>query len=147
MRLNLERLKEMDANMTIGGLISKIETKNKEKEEKDTLIRKTVIDHYTGRYLMSKDTNHLFGVSLILYKIDSIKSVGYNTDFEPIFAITGSKIRFSKRDLSKHQVNGETSDTFNYKDLQAFTAISAEKYEEYNDEYKRITSTLNGLIS
>lgn len=146
MRINLASLKDMKPDMTIGELVFNIEKKNKEKEDKDTLIRETVIKHYTGKYIKMYDGDGLFGETIEIYKIDSIKSVGYDTGYNELYGITGTKLRFSKRDLSKYEVNGSTSDSFSYADLQQATMIQYEHYVDYLDEYNKITTTLKNLL-
>jgi hypothetical protein len=146
MRLNLANLKNMKPDMTIGELVNSIEKKNKEQEDKNALIRKTVIDNYTGKYIKIHEENGIFGESLEIYKIDSIKSVGYDTDYNELYGIKGTKISFSKRDLSMYKVKGECSDSFSYANLQQATLIQYENYVEYLDEYNKITTTLKNLI-
>jgi hypothetical protein len=146
MRLNLANLKTMKPDMTIGELVDSIEKKNKEQEEKNVIIRKTVIDHYTGKYIKIHEENGIFGESLEIYKIDSIKSVGYDTDYNELYGITGTKISFSKRDLAKYEIKGDCGNSFSYKDLQQSTLIQYEHYVEYLDEYNKITTTLKNLI-
>ncbi len=146
MRINVESLKNVNPNMTIGEFVLNIENKNKEKEDKDALIRKTVIDHYTGKYIKIYEENGIFGESLKIYKIDLIKSVGYNTDYNELYGITGTKISFSKRDLAKYEIKGECGNSFSYADLQQATIIQYEQYIEYLDQYNTITTTLKQLI-
>lgn len=146
MRINVASLKNVDPNMTIGEFVLNIENKNKEKEDKDALIRKTVIDHYTGKYIKIHDDGGIFGETLDIYKIDSIKSVGYDTDYNELYGITGTKISFSKRDLSMYKIKGECSESFSYVDLQQATLIQYEHYVDYLDEYNKITTTLKNLI-
>lgn len=146
MRLNLASLRDMKSDMTIGELVASIDKKNKEKEDKDALIRQTVISHYTGKYIRIYDSDGLFGPSLEIYKIDSIKSVGYDTDYNELYGITGTKLNFSERDVAMFPVKGECSHSFSYKDLQQATVIQYERYAQYLDEYNKITTTLKKLL-
>lgn len=146
MRLNLASLRDMKPDMTIGELVASIDKKNKEKEDKDAIIRQTVIDHYTGKFIKIYKSDGLFGPSLEIYKIDSINSVGYDTNFIELYGITGTKLNFSKRDVAKYAVKGECSHSFSYKDLQQATVIQYERYVDYLDEYNKITTTLKKLL-
>lgn len=146
MRINLASLRDMQPDMTIGELIASVDKKNKEKEDKDAHIRKIISEHYTGKYIKMYDGTGIFGESLEIYKIDSIKSVGYDTDYNELYGITGTKISFSKRDVAKFDVKGEISNSFSYADLQQATVIQYERYVDYLDEYNKITTTLKKLL-
>lgn len=148
MRLNdLKKLKEMDGNMTIRELVLSIEKKNKEEKDKSELIRKTVIDHYTGKYIVFKDKLNLFGDGFQIIKIRSVKPVGYNTDFEELYGLVGTKLRFSTRDLAKYETSASVSDSFTYSDLQGAKIISKEEYQVYLSHYNDITKKLNELVN
>lgn len=147
MRINLASLKDMKHDMTIGELVTSIEQQNKEKEAKDAIIRQTVIDHYTGKYIKIYDSEGIFGESLEIYKIDSIKSVGYDTDYNELYGITGTKLSFTNRDVAKYNTKGECSHSFSYKNLQQATVIQYERYVDYLDEYNRITTILKKLLN
>ena len=147
MRINLASLKDMKPDMTIGELVTSIEQQNKEKEAKDAIIRQTVIDHYTGKYIKIYDSEGIFGESLEIYKIDSIKSVGYDTDYNELYGITGTKLSFTNRDVAKYNIKGDCSDSFSYKNLQQATVIQYEHYVDYLDEYNRITTILKKILN
>lgn len=147
MRLNLTTLKEMKPDMTISELINDIETKNNEKETNDTLIRKQIIDKYTGKYLKIHEPNGIFGENLDVYKIDSIKSIGYDTDFIELYGITGIKITFSNRDLAMFDIHGECGNSFSYEQLEQGEIIDYIDYNFYISQYNQITNTLKHIMN
>lgn len=147
MRLNLAKLKEMKPDMTIGELIYNIEKKNKEQEAENLLLVETVIEQYTGKYLKIYEPNGVFGENLEIYKIDSIKSIGYDADFNRLFGIIGTKISFSNRDLVMFEIHAECGNSFSYKQLQEGELIEFIDYTFYKIKYTEITNTLKNIIN
>jgi len=145
--INANQLKQFDGSLTVKELIAKLEQENKAKEAKNEETKKKVIEAYSGKFLKVYDPHGLFGESLDIYKIDELKFTSYNTEYEMLYGFNGTKISFSKRDLSMFDISSsECRYHFSEKDLKEATIIGLEEYQTYVEEYERITTSLKNLL-
>ena len=143
----LDYISKYDENLTIAQLRNAIKEEENRTKQKETEEINSVIEDFSNTYLKVIDEHTLFGKTLNIYSLKNYIRSERTTDWDLIYYFEGSKIAFSKRGISKRDLNPERCvDSFDEKELRKMTIISKEEYNMYNWHYGEISKKLTDLI-
>ena len=144
----LEYIAKYDESLTIAQLKKSIELEQLSALKRETEEVNNIIVDFTDVYLKEIDEDSIFGKTLNIYYIKDFVKKERTDRWDLIYYFEGTKISFSKRDVSKRAFNPDLcGDSFNEKELRQMKIITKEEYNKYNWEYEGIIKKLNHLIS
>lgn len=143
----LDKLGEFDDTLTVGELIRKLEAEQKTEKEKEVATIGKVKADFKDVYLKLLDESGLFGRTLEVYHIEEIFGSERTDRWELIYHIKGTKMSFSKGDISNRSFNERaTYDTFSEEELRGMEVITKEQFEDYEFRHNMIVKQLGDLI-
>lgn len=147
MKIRVKDLSKYDSNLTVADVIKCIEDEEKLLEKK---VKKEVEDiksKFENKYFKYTDNEGYFGKSLNVVHFKDFDRRDLNESFKPVYVITGSIICFCERELFIRDIRAGWCDKFfSAEDLQQLIEITEKEYNEYLNEYNRITGELKELI-
>lgn len=140
-------LSQYDEKYTIAQLKKAIEADEISAKQKETEEIERVKKEFSNTYLKQKVNCTLFGETLKVYHLKEYVRSERTTDWELIYYFEGTKMSFSKRDISKRDFNTDRVDNhLSEKDLKEMEVISKTEYVDYIQHYEQITERLENII-
>ena len=147
MSIILDYIAKYDESLTIAQLKEAIELEQISAKQKETEEINNVKEDFTDAYLKEVNEHDLFGKTLNIYKLKNYVRCERTTDWSLIYYFEGSKISFSKRDMSSRDFKPDRcGDSFEEGGLRQMKVITKEEYNKYNWHYDEISKKLNSLI-
>ena len=143
--LNKEDIKNIK-NLKVHELIILCSLEVSKNKEKQTLNENKVVAKYNNSYLKIFKVDGLFGETLELIKIDSLKPSGYTEQYERTYSLKGEIIIINKHNIGIRTFDTSVHSYYTLKDLENCIKTNKKEWSKYLTIQKEIQSNLLDLI-